>query len=224
MREMREVREANLSRWRRRRRARGASVLVVVALLAALGALGMFAMSAAHSALSASGAARVGTQAQRLTDHALLATVAELSSPRGPAYVQQARAGGEAGCVGGDAGVACTSLGRGQLELLGGPLVVPPSDAGVGSLGWSAVGWDVRVELSDPMPALPSPPGFDETSAGAVAVRPVMVTLSATGVLWPGAPGVPAVAESAPSWAEALGATAVQAELRAHAVVRGVPR
>lgn len=200
-----------IARSRRRGRARGASLFIIVALIAALGALGAFAMSAATSATAASGAARQASQAQHLTAYALQATLAELGTSRGPAYVQEAVVDPAPACA---SGAPCFVFSREQLELLGGPLLEPPGAARPGSLGRAELGWSCRVTMSDPMPALPPPPGFDETSAGAAAVRPVMVTLGATGALWPGA---------APD-GEAIAAAGARAEVRAHAVIRGVPR
>lgn len=200
-----------IARNRRRGRARGASLFIIIALVAALGALGAFAMSAAMSATAASGAARQASQARHLTGYALQATLAELGSARGPAYVQAALGDSTPDC---GSGAPCFAFSREQLELLGGPLLEPPGAARPGSLGRAELGWSCRVEVTDPMPALPPPPGFDETSAGAAAVRPVMVTLGATGALWPGA---------APD-GEAIAAAGARAELRAHAVIRGVPR
>ncbi|AKT37146.1 hypothetical protein [Chondromyces crocatus] len=204
-----------VQRWSRRVRARGAALPIVFLLVTSLASLGVFAMSATHTAVVASGATRLEGQVQRLTSYVLLAFVAELSSPRGPTYVQATRGASDAGCT---SAVACIALGREQLELQGGPLLIAPTAVRPGSLGLVEVGWGARVELSDPMPALPPPPGFDESSAGAVSVAPVLVTLSATGYLWP------AASDGAPLSPELRAASAARTELRAHVVVHGVPR
>ena len=208
---------AHLARHRMRARRRGASAFLVIALIAALSGIGAFAARAALTATAASGHSRAAAQAHLLTAYALQATVAELGTPRGPAYVEAARLAPPGACA---AGQACFTFGREQLELVAGPLLDPPSAPRPGSLGRTEIGWSCRIEMSDPMPAMPPPPGFDETSAGAAAVRPVMVTLGATGVLWPAEAGA-GVPGPDP---ELAAATAVRAELRAHAVVRGVPR
>jgi hypothetical protein len=189
-------------------------VLIVVLLIASLAAISGFAVSAATLSTAASGHTRQAAQVHYLTDYALQAVFTELSSPRGPAYLEVARASPSDGCAGADPALpsSCFVFSREQLELLGGPLVAPASPPLPGSLGWSPVDWGVRVELTDPMEAMPLPPGYDETSSRAVAVRPVMVTLQATGRIWAAVPGGEDID------------TAAQARLSAHVVVRNVPR
>jgi hypothetical protein len=189
-------------------------VLIIVLLIASLAAISGFAVSAATLSTAASGHTRQATQVHYLTDYALAAVVAELSAPRGRAYLEAARASPSEGCAGADPALpsSCFVFSREQLELAFGPMLVPASPPLPGSLGWSSTDWGVRVEMTDPMEAMPLPPGYDEAASGAVHVRPVMVTLHATGRIWAAAPG-----------AEDID-TAAQARLSAHVVVRNVPR
>jgi len=201
-------------RIRYRRRARGAAVLLVVLALAALAGVAAFAARASTLSIASSGHARQAAQTQYLTEYAVQAALAELSTPRGPAYVQRARLEPADDCtIDGD----CFVFGREQLELAGGPLLDPAAPPLPGSLGWADLDWACKVELTDPIEAMPPPPGHDETSAGAVNVRPVMVTLSATGVVWPRVP-------AGGAQAEAIAGAASQAIMSAQVIVSNVPR
>ncbi|MCC6552915.1 MAG: hypothetical protein IT372_07830 [Polyangiaceae bacterium] len=206
----------------RRRDERGAAVLLVVLALGALAGVAAYAARAAALGAAASGQARQRAQTHYLTEYAAQAVAAELGSPRGPAYVVRARLAPAPDCgAGAGAPLDCFVFGREQLEAAGGPMLEPPAPPSPGSLGWADLGWAdldwaCKVELSDAAPAMPPPPGHDETSAGAVNVRPVLVTLTATGVVWPRAP-------AGASEAEVIASLASQEVMSAHVIVSHVP-
>jgi hypothetical protein len=166
-------------------------------------------------------------QARYLAELVLQTVLAELATDRGPTYVKQARLSPLKGCDadqptasccdGAGPSDACFVFSRAQLEGIAGSLLIPSASPLPGSLGWADIDWDCKVDLTDPAPAMPPPAGYDLTSAGALNVEPVMVTLTATCALWP-RPSLPADQDAV------VAATAVQEMLSAHVIINNVPK
>ncbi|HSN97471.1 MAG TPA: hypothetical protein VLS89_04200 [Candidatus Nanopelagicales bacterium] len=214
-------------RPRVRARERGAAVFIVVLLIAMLTAIGLFAAHAASLSTTSSGHARQSTQTRYFTELALQAAASQLEDPTlGPTHVDKARKLAEYTCdplgnpdrccFGAVAGDRCFRFDRGLLESISGPLVTP-AVPGSGSLGWSDLGYRVEIEMTDlNRRAMPPPPGMDLTTAGATKSQAIMVTLVATGVIYPAPTG--GLNEQ-----QVIMTAGTQEVLSAHVVVNNVP-
>lgn len=208
-------------RRRRRARERGAAVFIVVLLITMLTAVGIFAAHSASLSTQSSGHVRQGTQAHYLAELALNTAVAEVQQyPQ--AYLQRMLQSPDTGCEGAEPGDPCVIIGRETLEqrLGSGPaapkLLDPAQPPLPGSLGWADLGWNTRVYMTEPVPAMPAPPGFDESSSGAVNLQSVRVTFRAWTIVHPGTD--PA------SEPELVASSGIQERLSAHIVLMNVPK
>jgi hypothetical protein len=201
---------------RSRASERGAAVFIVVLLITMLTAVGFFAAHSASLSTQSSGHIRQGTQAHYLAEFALNAAVAEIQqSPQ--AYLQRLRLSPDTGCEGTELGDACVILGRETLEQrLGssGPMLDAPASPLPGSLGWTEANWNTRVYMSEPMPAMPAPAGYDESGGGTVNLQSVRVTLRAWTIVYPG---------NTPD-NDVIASSAIQERLSSHIVLMNVPK
>ncbi|EYF01713.1 hypothetical protein [Chondromyces apiculatus] len=207
-------------------------MFIVVLLIAMLTAIGVFAANAASLATTSSGHARQSTQARYLTELSLQATTSLLGNPDlGPEFIRQLRVNSaflcdasapERCCFAALSGDRCIRFSRTQVEGYTGPLLEQPTPTVPGSLGRASLEYRFEVQMTDSAPAKPPPPGMDLTSAGAVDMQSVMVTLNATGVIYP-APASIAGGNTPSDDRAVVAAAGYQEVLSAHVVVNNVP-
>ena len=187
---------ARAQRARRAHRSeRGAAVFVVVLVLAMLTGIGLFAARASSQAVAASGFERQMSQTHHVTEFAMLSTAAELTTQRREAYVKRMATNPVDGCAEkGKVGLyTCYRFGYEELSSAlapsnGGEGLVRAADKEKGlpgSLGHGDLEADFVVAMTDLAPATPPVAGMDLTSAGAVNVQYVNVTLTAIGQVRP---------------------------------------
>ncbi len=223
---------------RARGRERGAAVFIVVLVITMLTGVGLFAVRSSILSTTVSGYGRQMSQTHFITDYAMLAAAAELSTNRRNAYVQTMkqsldcvtvldckckgliRTGNTSSLV---SNHACYIFGEQDLqqaaaaETSGAQLITPtdvsdPTNPVAGSLGHGNLNAGFRVEMTDLAPTGAPVAGLDLTSAGAAQVQFMSVTMHATGVIRP--PG---------SATEQSSAASVETA-RAHLVVGPLPK
>jgi hypothetical protein len=210
--------QREIHRRRRRARERGAAVFIVVLLVAMLTAIGFFAAHSASLSTQSGGHVRQSTQARYLAEFAMQVAVSDFEE-RGQVYVQQAVLNPDSRCDGVTLGDPCFIVGKASIDQLIPPaegLLAAPVSPAPGSLGWSNLGWEFEVHETDIMPAVPPPSGYDETSAGAVNLRPMRATLQARVVLIPPAGGM--------TQDQVIAAAGIQERMSAHVIINNVPK
>jgi hypothetical protein len=181
----------------RRAGERGAAVFVVVMVLTMLTAIGVFAIRASSMANLSSGYDRQNTQNHYVGEYGLLSAVAELSTTKRTAYVQQMGKGTEkcAANKGLGDGVPCYHIyaydvGKSvSSNFAGRPLFEPPSGSGSalvpGSLGPVPLDGDFVVEMTDPGP-VGLPVAGTDVGGSASKFRYLQLTLTSVGQVRPG--------------------------------------
>jgi hypothetical protein len=181
----------------RRAGERGAAVFVVVMVLTMLTAIGVFAIRASSMANLSSGYDRQNTQNHYVGEYGLLSAVAELSTTKRSAYVQQMGKGTEkcAANKGLGDGLPCYHLYAYDVaqsvasNFPGRPLFEAPSGSGSalipGSLGPVPLDGDFVVEMTDPGP-VGLPVAGTDVGGSASRFRYLQVTLTSVGQVRPG--------------------------------------
>ena len=176
------------------------AVMVVIMVIMVLSGLGILATRAASLTASAAGSMRQMSQTHYITDYAMQAAFAELSSDRQPAYVQlmsntstQNNAGAtECQSLLNVPYRTCLKLTKADLERVlrialpnATYLMNKAKNGGYSSLGVADNIANFAVEITDLMP-VPSPvAGADVAGSGGAAMSFYMVTLTATGMVMP---------------------------------------
>ncbi|MCA9620279.1 MAG: hypothetical protein KC731_14755 [Myxococcales bacterium] len=182
---------ARARRIARRRQQRGAAVFVVVLVITLLTALGVYAVRSSTSALQASGFNRQLTQVHYVTDFAVIAAVADISS-NPQAVADQMMKGpppGDVVCNVYASVLQPTCWTRSYDDI---QATVQQKSSGnhvlmdTTSLGQSNLQADMKVELTDLHPALPV--RGNQVAGGSTAASQQMyvyVTVSADGLVRP---------------------------------------
>ena len=170
---------------------RGAALFVVMLVVMMLSGVGLFAARSATLSITASGYERQMTQTHYITEYSILAITSELSTNRKDAYVRTMAEKPDSKCKAsqGVTGATCYRFGysdiEGQLSAQDAKAkLVVASDQKTqtpGGLGLGSLEPNFLVEMSDLAPANPPVYGNDLTSAGAVNLTYMAVTLTATG-------------------------------------------
>ncbi|MEJ7731677.1 MAG: hypothetical protein WKG00_21005 [Polyangiaceae bacterium] len=194
-----------------RARQRGAAVFIVVLVITMLTGVGLFAVRSAILSTTVSGYSRQMSQTHFITDYAMLAAAAELSTNRRDAYVEDMKKSDncvtvlDCKCKGVIRTGNTTSLVSNHTCYLFGPQdlqqqltketssavfltptdVSDPANPVAGSLGHGNLEAGFLVEMTDLAPASPPVAGLDLTSAGAAQVQFMSVTMHATGQVRP---------------------------------------
>jgi hypothetical protein len=185
---------------------RGAAVFIVLLVVIMLTGIGVFATRAASLATLSSGFDRQMTQTHYITEYAVLTTTAELSTPRRDIYIRQMAKQPDMQCTSvvntstgtavrvsnatcyrffyGDLENAMKSNAGEGLNVLVNPYSATPTVQG-GGLGFAPLQADFVIEMSDLGPSTPPIAGNDLTSAGAVNLQYMTVTLNTTGQVRP---------------------------------------
>jgi hypothetical protein len=206
---------------RARARQRGAAVFIVVLVITMLTGVGLFAVRSAILSTTVSGYSRQMSQTHFITDYAMIATAAELTSNRQSSYVtgmKQSdncvtvldckckgviRTGNTASLV---SNHTCYLFGPQEfqqqlaVQTSGAQFLTPtdvtdPANPIAGSLGHGNLEGGFAIEMTDLAPASPPVAGLDLTSAGAAQLGYMSVTIHATGHIRP--PGTAAEQNSA---------------------------
>jgi hypothetical protein len=164
-------------------------VFIVVLVIAMLTAIGVFAASSASLSTSSAGHERLATQAQYLTEFGVQIALADLDKGGGWNRIDAARQSAErqgqpVTCFANTPD--CWSMDRTQLEdIAGGPLLEPPDNpvGTPGSLGYAALDWDLRVELSDKRVVAVA--GNSAVPDQKSPTTYCSVTVNARGAVWP---------------------------------------
>jgi hypothetical protein len=200
-------------------------VLLVITLLLGVGAL---AARSTQFATTTSGSTRQATQAQYLTELGMSLAIAEMSSSRKEAYVRTMASYPDNTCLPSSLVPNGTCYrfgyedirkryaadqGNASADLLNRANVATNVP---GSLGYTDLQGNFRVDMTDLGPATPPVAGSDLTSSGA-AVTYMAVTLTSTGQVMPG--------NAQPSALDPNSARATSlATLRSHVVVGPLPK
>ncbi|HEY3234696.1 MAG TPA: hypothetical protein VGJ84_08260 [Polyangiaceae bacterium] len=189
--------------WRKRREERGAAVFIVVMVVTLLTAMGIFAARSASLVDAASGFNREALQTHYITEYGAVSVLTELGTGTAPAYSREMATGsdecpllknytppggGKTPCrkffaqeIGGR--VASYYAGRTLLEPAINP--APPSLPTPGSLGFTEVAGDFRVQMTDPGP-VEKPVAGTDVGGTSTSFHYKQVSLTATGLLRPG--------------------------------------
>jgi hypothetical protein len=231
-----------LGRALARRDERGMAVMVVVLVIMMLSGIGIFATRAASLTTASAGSLRQMSQTHYVTEYAMQATFAELSSDRQPAYIQLMAnpaspnndpANPQCQGLANAATKTCLKLSKVDLEKiivgqfgLASTYLVNAAQGSVGSLGKADTIANFAIEITDLSPVASPVAGSDITNSGGAGMSYYQITVSATGIVVPNS-DPSAVTESfadLSTWQKQAASTLASQELsRAHLIVGPLP-